>query len=56
MVELRDELENDVRKALKIPFNPARSGINYEHSMGMGNVSIPDYILRAANENSSDNS
>jgi radical SAM superfamily enzyme YgiQ (UPF0313 family) len=55
MVELRDELENDVRETLKIPFNPARPGINYEHSMGMGNVSIPDYILRAANENSSDN-
>ena len=55
MVTLRDELERDVRKKLKIPFNPGRPGINYEHSMGMGNVAIPDHILRTTNENNSDN-
>jgi radical SAM superfamily enzyme YgiQ (UPF0313 family) len=56
MVTLRDELESDVRSSLNIPFNPGRSGINYEHSMGMGNVAIPDYILRSTSENSSNNS
>ena len=55
MVALRDELERDVRKKLNIPFNPGRPGINYEHSMGMGNVAIPDHILRTTNENNSDN-
>jgi radical SAM superfamily enzyme YgiQ (UPF0313 family) len=55
MVQLRDELEKDVRKKLNIPFNPARPGINYEHSMGMGNIAIPDYILRSSDENSSIN-
>jgi len=55
MVSLRDDLERSVRDKLKINFNPARSGINYEHSMGMGNVKIPDYILRSTNENYSDN-
>ena len=55
MVRLRDDLENTVRKKLNINFNPGRPGINYEHSMGMGNIVIPDYILRSSNEDSSDN-
>ena len=48
IVELRDELEREVREKLKISFNPLREAINYEHSMGMGNISIPDHILRAS--------
>ena len=55
MVALRDDLEKTVRKKLSIDFNPARPGINYEHSMGMGNIVIPDYILRSSSENYSDN-
>jgi hypothetical protein len=35
-----------VRQALKIPFNPARPGIKYEHSMGMGNAIFPEWILK----------
>ena len=46
IVSGRDSLEREVRKKLNIPFNSARPGIKYEHSMGMGNVSIPDFILR----------
>lgn len=48
IVELRDDLESTVRKKLGISFNPARPGINYEHSMGMGNVILPDHILRTS--------
>ena len=50
IVDLRDDLESTVRKKLGISFNPARPGINYEHSMGMGNVSLPDHILRTTGE------
>ena len=46
LVEEREKLEREVREELGIPFNPARPGIVHEHSMGMGNVNIPDYILR----------
>ena len=46
IVECRDNLESEVRKSLKIPFNPTRPGIKYEHSMGMGNTILPDFILR----------
>jgi anaerobic magnesium-protoporphyrin IX monomethyl ester cyclase len=46
IVNLRDDLESTVRKKLGISFNPGRPGINYEHSMGMGNISLPDHILR----------
>ena len=49
IVSLRDDLENTVRKKLGISFNASRSGINYEHSMGMGNVNLPDHILRTSN-------
>tara|TARA_Y100000590_G_scaffold468196_1_gene649941 strand:- start:2475 stop:3971 length:1497 start_codon:yes stop_codon:yes gene_type:complete len=44
----REKLEREVRKKLNIAFNPARPGLMYEHSMGagLGNVVIPDYILR----------
>lgn len=46
LVKLRDDLENDVRQKLNIPFNPSRPGLQYEHSMGQGNV-LPDWILRS---------
>jgi anaerobic magnesium-protoporphyrin IX monomethyl ester cyclase len=46
IVEARDDLEKEVREKLNINFNPARPGIKYEHSMGMGNIKIPDFILR----------
>jgi radical SAM superfamily enzyme YgiQ (UPF0313 family) len=47
LVQLRGDLEEEVRKKLNIPFNPARSSLVYEHSMGMGNVQIPKHILRS---------
>jgi len=43
IVELRDELERDVRAALDIPFNAGRPALMYEHSMGQ---SLPEFILR----------
>jgi len=46
LVELRDELETDVRAKLALPFNPADPGLRYEHSMGQG--SLPPFILRAS--------
>lgn len=46
LVNARNDLEEEVREKLKIKFNPARPGIKYEHSMGMGNIKIPDFILR----------
>jgi len=46
LVDARDELEKTVRNKLNIKFNPSRPGIKYEHSMGMGNVKIPEFILK----------
>jgi radical SAM superfamily enzyme YgiQ (UPF0313 family) len=46
MVDARDDLEKEVREKLGIKFNPARPGVKYEHSMGMGNVKIPESILK----------
>ena len=43
LVDMRDELENSVRKRLSIPFNPSRAALLYEHSMGQ---QIPEFILR----------
>lgn len=48
IVDARDALEKEVREKLNIPFNPANPAIKYEHSMGMGNVKIPDFILKAS--------
>jgi radical SAM superfamily enzyme YgiQ (UPF0313 family) len=36
IVQLRDEVENEVRAALNIPFYPAKAALRYEHSMGQG--------------------
>ena len=51
LVSAREDLEREVREKLQIPFNPARPGIKYEHSMGMGmgaaaKVKNPEFILR----------
>jgi radical SAM superfamily enzyme YgiQ (UPF0313 family) len=46
LVKEREKLETEVRKKLGIPYNPMRPGLVHEHSMGMGNISIPDHILR----------
>ena len=43
IVELRDEVERDVRAALDIPFNPGNVALRFEHSMGQG---LPDVIYR----------
>ena len=56
LVDARDKLEKEVRSKLNIPFNPARPGLTYEHSMGMGAggqsiVDIPDHILRISEGN-----
>jgi anaerobic magnesium-protoporphyrin IX monomethyl ester cyclase len=51
LVDERGKLEAEVRDKLNIPFNPSRPGIEYEHSMGQGNINIPDYILRNSSEN-----
>jgi anaerobic magnesium-protoporphyrin IX monomethyl ester cyclase len=46
LVRHRDMLEDNVRKALNIPFNPSRPAMRYEHSMGMG---LPEFIYRSTN-------
>lgn len=44
LVELRDAVERDVRKALNIPFNASRAAQRFEHSMGQ----LPPSILRTS--------
>ena len=43
IVQLRDELEREVRAKLNICFNPSRPALMYEHSMGQG---LPKFILK----------
>jgi radical SAM superfamily enzyme YgiQ (UPF0313 family) len=45
IVELRDQVEREVRARLGIPFNHSAPAMRYEHSMGQG---LPDFIHRAA--------
>ncbi len=45
LVRLRDEVENDVRAKLGIPFNAGIPSVNYEHSVGQSGP-LPSYILR----------
>ena len=45
LVDCRQEVENDVRAKLGIPFNPAAPAIRYEHSMGQFG-SLPANIVR----------
>lgn len=44
IVALRDQVENEVRQALSIPFYPSKAGIRYEHSMGQG---LPSQLFRS---------
>ncbi len=46
LVTLRDEVEQEVRRILGIPFNPSAPSLFYEHSMGQHGTHIPPYILR----------
>ena len=43
IVELRNQVETEVRAALNIPFNQSAAAMRYEHSMGQG---LPDFIHR----------
>ena len=52
IVKHREILEKEVREKLGIPFNAARPAIKYEHSMGMGNVDFPEFILRRSQDKS----
>lgn len=47
MVELRDEIEKDVRVSLGIPFCSVKPGSSFEHSMGQG---FPRSILRSSSD------
>lgn len=49
LVQLRDQIEQDVRTALKIPFYPSGAAIRYEHSMGAGLSFLPKHILKRSN-------
>jgi radical SAM superfamily enzyme YgiQ (UPF0313 family) len=51
LVMERDYLEDNVREALKIPYNPSNLAKRYEHSMGQSTI-LPQYILRSTNETS----
>ncbi|MDB5244612.1 MAG: hypothetical protein JWN18_482 [Parcubacteria group bacterium] len=42
LVRLRNDLESDVRRELRIPFNSSAAAISYEHSMGQ----LPPHVLR----------
>ncbi len=46
LVELRDDLECEVRRELNIPFNQSHAALLYEHSMGQ---QLPPSILRSTN-------
>jgi radical SAM superfamily enzyme YgiQ (UPF0313 family) len=46
LVELRDWVERDVRRALDIPFNASAASVAYEHSMGQGANALPSFVLR----------
>jgi radical SAM superfamily enzyme YgiQ (UPF0313 family) len=48
IVELRRNLEEDVRQKLDIPWYTARTMPSNEHSMGMGNIKIPEHILKSS--------
>ena len=45
IVSLRDQVEQAVRSALGISFNPGVAALRYEHSMGQG---LPDFIHRVS--------
>jgi hypothetical protein len=47
LVELRDEVEAEVRATLGIPYPTAASALNYEHSMGQ---KLPPSILKGSHD------
>lgn len=49
LVKLRDWVEREVRTKLNIPYYNSSAAVQYEHSMGQGN--IPEYILRRSIQN-----
>lgn len=49
LVSARDELENDVRAKLKIPFNAGSPAKKYEHSMG-SSENLPDWVFRSTEQ------
>lgn len=46
VVKLRDEVEDEVRKKLNIPYDTGNPARKYEHSMGSSR-NMPDWILRS---------
>jgi anaerobic magnesium-protoporphyrin IX monomethyl ester cyclase len=48
IVALRDQVEEEVRTKLGIPFPQAGAVIRYEHSMGAGGSFLPPHILRSS--------
>ena len=46
LVAVRDQIERDVRRKLKIPYNPSGAARHFEHSMGQ--QGLPASILRVA--------
>lgn len=51
IVELRDFVEKEVREKLHIKFNPGKSGIKFEHSMGQG---LPEMLYKESRATSLD--
>lgn len=48
LVQLRNQVEADVREKLHIPFNASRPGARFEHSMGQ--FGLPSTILRVSTQ------
>ena len=48
LVKLRNWVERSVREKLGIPFNPGKAAIRYEHSMGQGINTLPEFVLRSS--------
>jgi hypothetical protein len=46
LVQLRDWVERSVRERLNIPFNPSMAALRFEHSMGQGVSTLPQFIFR----------
>jgi anaerobic magnesium-protoporphyrin IX monomethyl ester cyclase len=53
LVKLRDWVERSVREKLNIPFNGGKPAIRYEHSMGQGMNTLPQFILRTTDATTS---
>ena len=49
LVRLRDQVEEEVRRKLGIPYQTGQVAIRYEHSMSASPGTIPSHILRSKN-------